>query len=459
MLSIDVSHPDVEDFIDIKTTQGSITKANISLKVDDEFMQAVVDDADYVLHWEGENGTELKKKVRARDLYMRNVQNNWDWAEAGFLFWDRIKSYHMMNHHPEHEFAGINPCGEEPLMANGSCLLGSINLSEFVVHPFTDEAYFDYNKFKSAVATAVTGLNEVLDEGLPLHPLQEQRENARDWRQIGLGVMGIADMFIKLGIKYGSIESLKVSNSIARRLANSAIRQSAILAKQFGEFPKFDLESLLKSKWFMSNCDDDTFELVIEHGLRNSQLLTIAPTGSISTMWGISGGIEPIFAASYKRKTESIYGTDVYFDVYTPIVKELLDKRGEDVVKSVVVTSHDLDWRQRIEMQHVWQNYIDASISSTLNLNKNTTVEECGELFIEAWKKGLKGITIFRDGCKRTGILTTDEDDAEAPTHVEESFAYSEDKKFSVCEECGEPIEVIQGACSICMNCGHSGCS
>lgn len=115
MISIDVSHPDVEDFIDIKTTQGSITKANISLKVDDEFMQAVVDDADYVLHWEGENGTELKKKVRARDLYMRNVQNNWDWAEAGFLFWDRIKSYHMMNHHAEHEFASVNPCAKHRL--------------------------------------------------------------------------------------------------------------------------------------------------------------------------------------------------------------------------------------------------------------------------------------------------------------------------------------------------------
>ena len=128
-------------------------------------------------------------------------------------------------------------------------------------------------------------------------------------------------------------------------------------------------------------------------------------------------------------------------------------------MKEIVVTSHDLDWRQRVEMQSVWQAHIDASISSTVNLNKNTTVEECGELFIEAWKSGLKGITIFRDGCKRTGILTTDEDDAEAPEKIEEKSVYSEDKKFSVCEECGEPIEVIQGACSICMNCGHSGCS
>lgn len=454
MISIDVSHPDSEDFIDIKTKEGSITKANISIKVDDEFMLAVNNNSDYTLHWKGDNGQELTKTVNARDLYMKNVRNNWDWAEAGFLFWDTIKKRHMMSAHPEHEFAGVNPCAEEPLMSNGSCLLGSLNLSEFVVHPFSDMAYFDFDKFAEAVETGVTALNEVLDEGMSLHPLQGQRDNARDWRQIGLGVMGLADMFIKLGIKYGSVDSLMISDSIGFTLQDRAIRQSAVLAGKYGAFPKYHYDSLMESEWF--NCTPETLKLVEEHGLRNSQLLTIAPTGSISTMWGISGGLEPIFAKTYKRKTESIYGSDFYFDVFTPIVNEAMNLNNTKDVPDYIVTAHDLNWKDRIKMQATWQRYVDASISSTVNLPKETTVEECYDLFLEAWLYGLKGITIFRDGCKRMGILTIDEDDVEAPEEATE--AYEGDTKYSTCPECGEPIEVIQGACSICMNCGNSGC-
>lgn len=275
-------------------------------------------------------------------------------------------------------------------MAGGSCLLGSLNLSEFVVHPFTTKAYFDYDKFKSAVGVAVEGLNEVLDDGLELHPLQLQRDNARDWRQIGLGIMGLADAFIKLGVTYGTTESLVLSNKIAKVLKNSAIKKSSELAKTHGVFPKFEIESLLLSKWFMDDLDADVLEQVKKYGLRNSQILTIAPTGSISTMWGISGGIEPIFASSYKRKTESIHGSDVYYDVFTPIVSQLMTRLNTKELPEYVITSHDLDWYRRIDMQSVWQRYIDASISSTVNLNKKYKRKRLRIIVSRGMEKGIK---------------------------------------------------------------------
>jgi ribonucleoside-diphosphate reductase alpha chain len=463
MISCVDTHPDLEQFIDIKTKDNSITKANISIRVSNGFMMAVIFDNDWVLKWEGEDGTVIEKTVRARELFKKNAQNNWDWAEAGMLYWDTIKRWHLMSEHPKHEFAGVNPCAEEPLMAGGSCLLGSLNLSEFVDHPFTDHASFDLDKFGDAVMIATIGLNEVLDEGLSLHPLKIQRDNARDWRQIGLGVMGIADMFIKLGIEYGSKESVKLSHKIGHTLLNMAILQSSFLAQEQGTFPKYDEKALFKSEFFLKNISPMVMGVVKEHGLRNSQILTIAPTGSLSTMFGISGGIEPIFATHYTRKTESLHDEgEVVYTVYTDIVKEYMDKTGTKEIPSFIKTSHDLYWKDRVLMQGTWQTYIDASISSTVNLPNNATVEEVQELFIEAWKHNLKGITIFREGCKRAGILTTaPQEKEETPVVIEykETNAYEDNKKFQKCSECGEPIEVVSGACTICLNCGHSPCS
>ena len=410
MLSIDVSHPDVKDFINIKTESDSITKANISLKVTDEFMQAVVDDKPFMLKWHGENNQTCMVEVNARELFKMNAKNNWDWAEAGFLFWDRIERYHLMSEHPQHKFSSVNPCAEQPLMAGGSCLLASINLSEFVLNPFTDKATFDEVKFKETVRAGVRALNGVLDEGLELHPLQIQRDNARDWRQIGLGVMGLADMFIKLGIKYGDSDSIAVSRMISRMLSNTAINESAMLAKEDGAFPMYDEEAVFASTYFNNNAEESTKKLVKKFGLRNSQLLTTAPTGSISTMWGISGGLEPIFAKSYSRKTESLHGKDVVYEVYTPIVLESMIATKSATPPEYIATSHDIHWEDRINMQSVWQRAIDASISSTVNLPNSVSVEEVEELFITAWKKGLKGVTIFRDGCKRAGILMLSSD-------------------------------------------------
>lgn len=463
MISMDVHHPDVMDFINIKTKPDSITKANISLRVSDDFMNAVVDNQKYLLRWSGEGQPTYLQEVSARDVFKANAKNNWDWAEAGFLFWDRIKSYHLQSEHPHHEFAGVNPCAEEPLMAGGSCLLGSVNLSEFVLRPFTDRAEIDMDKFKDAVRTGVIALNDVLDEGLKLHPLEIQRKNAEQWRQIGLGPMGLGELFIKMGIEYGSPTSIMLSNTLGFIMADTAIMQSALLAKEHGAFPMYDEEATFKSEFFLRNTREETRKLVRKYGLRNSQILTIAPTGSISTMWGISGGVEPIFAKSYKRKTESLHGVDVTYDVYTPIVLEAMTKLGVSSVPSYIVTAHDIPWQNRIKMQSVWQKHIDASISSTVNLPNSATVEDCESLFISAWEHGLKGVTIYRDGCKRSGILTLDNDDVESNDDIEVenqlSNSYAHDSKFKTCPECGEPIEVIQGACAICMNCGSSPCS
>lgn len=291
--------------------------------------------------------------------------------------------------------------------AGGSCLLGSINLSEFV----TPNNTFDFDDFRNTVKEAVIALNEVLDEGLPLHPLKEQRDSVRDWRQIGLGVMGIADLHIKMRIKYGDEESLYLCDMIGKAMADEAIKTSAILASKYGTYPKYNSDAVMQSAFFSKNALGDTKKLVEKYGLHNSQLLTIAPTGTLSTMLGISGGIEPIFANYYTRKTESLYGHDEYFKVYTPIVKDYMDKhnlKDDRELPEYFITAQNLDYRSRIEMQGVWQKHIDASISSTVNVPNDFTVEDTMNLYMLAWQKGLKGVTIYRDGCKRSGILSTD---------------------------------------------------
>lgn len=297
-------------------------------------------------------------------------------------------------------------CAEEPLPAGSSCLLGSINLSEFV----TQNRTFDFEDFANTVDIAVKALNEVLDEGLPLHPLQEQRDSVRDWRQIGLGIFGLADMLIKMGIRYGSKESIDLCDMIGRKMAYQAIEASSLLAEEYGAYPKYDMKSVSQSAYWSKHTSQLNRDRIFYNGLRNSQLLTIAPTGTLSTMIGVSGGIEPIYANYYERKTESLHGHDEYYKVYTPIVKEYIETHGlkdDTELPYFFVTAQTLDFKERIDMQSIWQQHIDASISSTVNVPNTFTIENVEKLYLYAWKKGLKGVTIFRDGCARTGILST----------------------------------------------------
>ncbi len=419
MISIDCSHPDVEAFVDLKTDLNKVTKANISVRINREFMEAVKNNQMYRLHYTREaTGETIEKEINARELFRHIAEVNWDYGEPGALFWDRVCEWNLLSNTKEFQFAGVNPCAEEPLPAGGSCLLGSLNLSEFVRDAFTDHASFDFDGLKHAVKVSVRALNEVLEEGLPMHPLPEQRESVNDWRQIGLGIMGLADMLIKMGITYGESEALELCDQIGFLMADTAIAASAMLAKEKGPFPKYKQENILSTPYFQANTSEGTVELVKKYGLRNSQLLTIAPTGTLSTMLGISGGIEPVYANYYERKTESLHGTDVYYKVYTKIVENYMKDfkiTDDSNLPEYFVTAMALEYHQRIDMQSVWQRHIDASISSTVNVPNRFTVEETENLYLYAYEKGLKGITIFRDGCRRLGVLSTEESKKTGP--------------------------------------------
>lgn len=389
MISMDSSHPDIHDFIDAKL-DNKLEKCNISVRMSAKDM---------------ENKPEILDHIAA---------NNYDWAEPGILYWDTIESYNLLDEFKNFKYAGVNPCAEEPLPAGGSCLLGALNLSEFVENPFTPQAAFNIPEFKHAVRIAIRALNNVLDEGLKLHPLDEQILTVNDWRQIGLGIMGFADMLLKMGCQYDSARALNIIDMVGKTLVNTGLEESALLAMDTESFPKCENKKLLASTFIQvlknSNViEENTINLIRQHGLRNSQLFTIAPTGSISTMLGVSGGVEPIFATHYTRKTESLHGEDVFYKVYTPIIQKMIDMEliHEENVDNIA-TAQNIDPFDRVTIQATWQKYIDASISSTVNVTNDTTVETIRDLYQAAWEEGCKGLTIYRAGCKKEGVLVVD---------------------------------------------------
>jgi ribonucleoside-diphosphate reductase alpha chain len=268
-------------------------------------------------------------------------------------------------------------------------------------------------------------------------------------------------MLIKLGIRYGSDEAVKLCEELSNMMLNEAVKQSALLAKEYGPFEKYNEEVIFNSKFFINNISDEVKELVREYGLRNSQLLTIPPTGSISTMLGISGGIEPIFNLSYFRKTESVHDEDVVYKVYTQVVKEYMDINGisnEEDLGDIFVTAMNLKAEERIKMQGAWQKNIDASISSTINLPNEATIEDVYDIYVNAWKNDLKGITIYRDGCKRSGILTNEKPKEEEKREILNKEITEPETEEFVCPECGNKAVIPTGGCGICLQCGYSKC-
>lgn len=419
MISLDCHHPDLMDFIDIKTKEGKVTKANISVRVTDDFMHAVENDEDWVMSFtRKETGDTITKVEKARVIFDKLCENNWNWAEPGILFWDNICNYNLLSNNKDFKYAGTNPCAEEPLPAGGSCLLSSINLSAFV----NEDGKFDFVDFYRVVDLGVTYLNEVLEEGLMLHPLQEQRDSVAKWRQIGLGVMGVADMLIKMHLRYDSDEAIEHCRDVSMGMANHAMYVSARIASHKGMYPGCT-SNIESTPFFKANADTLTRNVVQRYGMANSQLLTIAPTGTISTMLGVSGGIEPIFAKSYRRKTESLHGETQYYDVLTPIYKEYAEKHGltvNDKFPAWFVDSSEINYNKRIEMQSAWQKGIDASISSTVNLPNSATVQDVKNIYFNAWKCGLKGITVYRSGCKREGVLVSEENAPKSTTMLKD---------------------------------------
>jgi len=424
MLSMSADHPDIEDFIKCKTDLDRVTKANISVRASNKFMKAVKEDKDWELKFTRKETKEtISKTVKAKDLFRLICEVNYDYAEPGLLFWDTVSKNNLLEFDNEFSYAGTNPCGEMPLPAGGACNLGSINLAEFVGEPFTEYAYVDYLELANTVKIATRALNEILHEGIPKHPLDVQKDSVDNWRQIGLGVMGISDMLIKLGIRYGSKRACEVLDNVMRTIANEAFKESYNLADKYGSYPKFKVDKVNRSKFY--NRLDFKSEQTLDK-LANSQLLTIAPTGTLSTMLGISGGIEPIFANSYNRTTQSLHDEgEVTYKVYTPIVDAYMkanDIKKEEDLPEFFVTAKDINWKDRINMQASAQRWIDGAISSTLNVPENFTIENVMEAYMYAWEAGLKGITMFRDNCKRIAILNTNSSKEEKTTVIPENL-------------------------------------
>lgn len=425
MISISCEHPDLEEFINLKSNLDICTKANISVRVTDAFMRAVESNSNFTLHFTMEDGSQIEKVINARQVFLLLAKRNWEMAEPGILYWDRISNYNLLQN-TGFQYAGVNPCAEEPLPAGGSCLLGSINLTKFVQDPFTDNATILFPQLTSAVECAVRALNHVLNEGLELHPLQEQRDSVRAWRQIGLGTLGLGDMLIMLGVKYGSPASLSIIETVYKTIAVNAVMTSLQLAKEEGAFPNCTSEikeAIVNSDFIKNlNLSQTILDEIQQYGLYNSQLLTCAPTGTIGTMLQVSTGVEPNFAFSYNRRTVSLNSEETTYQVESKIVSDYKKATGEKILPDYFVASADIDYHDRISVQAILQQYIDASISSTVNLPNSTTIEDVANLYMEAWKKGLKGITIWRDGCQRQAILSTSTKKQEPKVATKEKY-------------------------------------
>ena len=416
MISMDVSHPDIEEFIDIKTDLNAVTKANISVKITDDFIKAVKNNTKYPCKFTLEDGSVICKYIDANKIMDKLALNNHRMGEPGILYWDRIQNYNLMQHFEDFSYAGVNPCAEEPLPAGGSCLLGAINLSEFIVDPFTPSARFDFDEFERVIHKAIFALNDVLIEGMPLHPLKEQQETVGKLRQIGLGIMGLADALIKLGITYGSSESLLTIETIGTALLYNSLIASSEYAKLDGNTPfeGYDAHKVFESDIIQNLINNlnyyevNTLKVALQNGLFNSQLTTIAPTGTIAGLCNTSYGVEPNFAYSYTRKTESLHEEgDVYYTVEPKIVEDYRKATGnKGELPDYFITTHQLDPFNRVDVQATIQKYIDASISSTVNLPESTTPEEIKAIYLYGAEKGVKGLTIFRNNCERMGILT-----------------------------------------------------
>lgn len=479
MISLDINHPDVEEFIDCKTDLSKVNYANISVKVNDDFMRAVENkSSNYILSWPvdgyktGVDTTNWEfnelylvdgiyyKKIDPVRLFNKLVENNWNYAEPGILYWDKVENYNLLNN-TDFKYAGVNPCAEEPLPPGGSCLLGSLNLAEFV----NKDSTIDFDGLEEATSLAIQALNEVLMDGLPLHPLKEQRDSVANWRQIGLGTMGLADMLIKCGVTYGSKLSLQVIDTVYSCIATTAIETSLHLAKIQGCYPKCDKDKLVESSFIQAlHLPTKTIKDIKKYGLFNSQLLTCAPTGSISTMLQISGGTEPIFAMKYTRTTKSLDGKDTVYDVYTKIADDWLKIHPGKQLPEYFVESKDIKPSDRVLVQSILQKNIDASISSTVNLPEEATVEDVSTIYTDAWKQGLKGITIFRQNCARIAILSTstskkEEDKAEKKEEkvVFDSILPVSRKKMGVTSGCTFCKKCACGTLYVTTNCDSEG--
>jgi len=421
MISLDIRHKEAEDFIKIKSNLGIIEKANLSLEIDDEFMRAVKTYYDtgetITLNEKRDYGKHhIEYDIIPIKLYKLIAENSYDWGEPACLFTERFRNYNLMEFDDEYQIETSNPCGEQPLPKNFCCNLGSINLAEFVFNPFMGNAYFDTNLFENVVKKAVRSLDELIDENADKHPLENQKINSLNYRNIGLGVMGYANALMRLKLKYGSKEALTFTDELFNNMFKFAVKASIELASEKGTFPKYK-ECVFDSTIMKNHFSNKELKEFKNIGLRNCSLLSIAPTGTLSTMLNETGGIEPEFSIEYTRKTESLNNKEQIYTIICKSYQDYIDITNEtEIIPDYFITSKDIFWKDRINTQAIIQKHIDTAISSTVNLKKDCSIDIIEQLYLYAWEKGLKGITVFRDGCKRGGILLDKNNEVESLT-------------------------------------------
>lgn len=414
MVGLNCEHPDIEEFLKIKQTNHKLEFMNISILFTEAFMKAVKNREMFTLHFEvPETGEVITRTIDAAKFFHEFALTQWDWGDPGSIFIDRVRNYNLLSGYEDYKIEISNPCAEFFGNAYNSCNLGSINLYHLVIDKFTENARIDWAKLREITDTAVRALDEILDYGYELQPLDENRKCIDDWRSIGLGIMGLADMFVAMGLRYGSEESICLAEAVMHSIMEEALRTSCQLAKEKGAFSKFDWNKTKQSK--IIQMYPHLWDDIEKYGLRNGTLLSIAPTGTLSLLaGGFSGGVEPIYKIAMKRTTHSMESERRYFTVFARSVWDLMEHDGvPDTITEAelrekypfLIESHDIDPLERVDMQSAIQRFVDNAISSTVNLKESATPKDIENIYLTAFEKGCKGITVFRDNCKRGSIL------------------------------------------------------
>ncbi len=407
MATMRCDHPDVEDFIAVKSDPARLRMFNLSVLVTDPFMDAVKADGP----WELVFGGKVYKTVQARDLWNKIMQATYDFAEPGVIFIDRINAAN--NLHYAETIAATNPCGEQPLPPYGACLLGSVNLARLVEQPFNADASIDEAALTELVSTAIRMMDNVVDASN--FPLPEQRAEAQAKRRIGLGVTGLADALLMCGLRYGSDEAAAQTEVWLKAIARASYLASVELAKEKGAFPLFEAEAYLASGT-MQAMDDDVREAVREHGIRNALLTSIAPTGTISLYAGnVSSGIEPVFAYAYTRKVLQKDGSRTEEEVVDYAVQMWREKFGEADLPDYFVNAQTLEPDAHVKMQAAAQKWIDSSISKTINVPADIGFEAFKDVYMQAWDLGCKGCTTYRPNDVTGSVLSVSETEDKVP--------------------------------------------
>jgi len=400
-------HPDIETFITAKRENEQLQMFNLSVGITKEFMEAVKNNTDWELKFDG----EVHKTVKAAELWQTIMRSTYDYAEPGFILIDKINEMNNLNYCEE--ITATNPCGEQPLPPYGACLLGSANLTRFVNMPFTDKAEFNYKRLEEVITTAVRFLDNVIE--LSNYPLEQQKAEAESKRRMGIGITGLADAFIFLGLKYGSPESAKVAEKIMKTISHAAYRSSIELAKEKGSFRMLDTKKYCQGN-FIKKLPKDIQEGIKQHGIRNSHLTSIAPTGTISLLAGnVSSGLEPVFAFHYTRTIRNSHENDVSKVKITDYAYNLYCKsmnvtsiEDKDLPEFFVAAS-DVKPIEHLNIQAVLQKHVDSSISKTINIPTDYPFKDFENIYMKAYEKGLKGCTTFRPSEFITGVLVKDD--------------------------------------------------